>query len=169
MLQEAVISEIRNMSTRSLVVGLGNPALGDDGVGWKVADQVKQYLGPASPVTVLYLSGGGYALMEKMIGYDRAVLVDAFSKDAAFGAVMVLRLADLPNYTAFHVPNQQNTPLLDAIQMGRAVGAHLPSEVTIIGVTIPRELDFREGLSEPVAQAVPFAVKQVISLLRHSA
>lgn len=166
MLKEAVINEIRNAALRTLVLGLGNPALGDDGVGWQVAGQVQAILGALSSVTFLCLTAGGYGLMEKMIGYDRAILIDAFASDAAFGSVMILRLADLPNYTAFHVPSSQDTPLQDAMLMGRAVGAHLPSEVKIIGVTIPRELEFHHGLSEPVAAAVPFAVRQVLNLLR---
>ena len=30
--------------SRMLVVGLGNPILGDDGVGWRVAEEVKRQL-----------------------------------------------------------------------------------------------------------------------------
>ena len=35
--------------TPVLVLGLGNPILGDDGIGWKVAEQVRLELGSDSP------------------------------------------------------------------------------------------------------------------------
>ena len=44
---------------KTLVVGLGNPILGDDGVGWKVAEEVKKQLSSDSLVDVNCLSLGG--------------------------------------------------------------------------------------------------------------
>lgn len=34
--------------TKTLIIGLGNPILGDDGVGWKVAQEVERQLPPLS-------------------------------------------------------------------------------------------------------------------------
>ena len=62
-----------------LVVGLGNPILTDDGVGVKVAYAVRDALASEgrNDVTVTEASVGGLRLMEMMVGYDRAILVDA--------------------------------------------------------------------------------------------
>ena len=62
---------------RTLVLGLGNPLLGDDAVGLKVAALVRERLDGAPGVDVLEEEAGGLRLMERMTGYDRAVLVDA--------------------------------------------------------------------------------------------
>ncbi|HMZ07522.1 MAG TPA: hydrogenase maturation protease, partial [Anaerolineales bacterium] len=64
---------------KTLIVGLGNPILGDDGVGWKVVEEIKKQT-PSSQgdVDVICLSLGGLALMEHLIGYQRAILVDSF-------------------------------------------------------------------------------------------
>ena len=43
---------------KTLVVGLGNPILGDDGVGWKVADAVEKLLPPGAPIDVDYPFAG---------------------------------------------------------------------------------------------------------------
>ena len=44
------------VSSRTLVVGLGNPILGDDGVGWRVAEEVRARLtDPDVTVTCLAL------------------------------------------------------------------------------------------------------------------
>lgn len=54
---------------KTIVVGLGNPILGDDGVGWRVAEdiqkQLPQFLSQAeSKIDVTRLSLGGLGLME---------------------------------------------------------------------------------------------------------
>ena len=60
-------------SARTIVVGLGNPILGDDGVGWRVAQAV-QALAPEADVECQAL--GGLSLMERLVGYQRAIIVD---------------------------------------------------------------------------------------------
>jgi Ni,Fe-hydrogenase maturation factor len=61
---------------RTRVIGLGNPILGDDGVGWRVVEAMRGRLDDEA-VDVLCLSVGGVSLMEQLVGCDRALLVDA--------------------------------------------------------------------------------------------
>jgi hydrogenase maturation protease len=151
-----------------LIVGLGNPILGDDGVGWKVAEQVHRRLPEGPPVEVLCLSLGGLSLMEHLIGYDHVILVDAFSTDAPVGSISVLRLSQLPNYSAFHITSIHDTSLQKAMELGREMGAHLPEDVMIVGVATECIHDFSEDLSLPVARVVPCVVNIVLDLLRES-
>ncbi len=149
---------------KTLIVGLGNPVLGDDGVGWKVAEKICQQLPADTPVVVDYLSLGGISLMEHLIGYDRAVLIDAFASDEDLGSIHVMKLNDMPNYSAFHVASAHDTSLQNALEMGRSLGAFLPEEITVIGIATKRIYDFSEELSPPVAEAVPQAAKIVLEL-----
>jgi len=71
---------------KTLVVGLGNPILTDDGVGVKVAYEVEKAIAAApvenagvGDIDVIEACAGGLRLMELMIGYDRLVLIDAFT------------------------------------------------------------------------------------------
>jgi Ni,Fe-hydrogenase maturation factor len=57
---------------KTLIVGLGNPILGDDGVGWKVLEQIKQRYqekGIPEPFETDFLAVGGLRLMERLVGY----------------------------------------------------------------------------------------------------
>jgi len=150
---------------KSLVVGLGNPILGDDGVGWKVAEEIRKQLDPVSPVDVTCLSLGGISLMEHLIGYERAILVDAFSSQENIGSIMVLRLDDIPDYSAFHITSAHDTSLQTAIELGRSMGAILTDDITIVGIATKNIYDFSEELSPAVADAVPQATKIVLDLL----
>ncbi len=157
---------------KTLVVGLGNPILGDDGVGWKVAEELKQRLpalfesgGREMKVDVECLSLGGISLMEHLIGYPRAILIDSFALDEPLGSILMLRLDDLPNYSAYHTTSPHDTSLQNAIVMGKALGAKLPDDVMVVGIATKRIHEFSEELSPPVAEAVPLAAKFVLDLL----
>jgi hydrogenase maturation protease len=151
--------------SRILVIGLGNPILGDDGVGWSVAEEVKKQLPTEVPVDVDCLSLGGLSLMEHLIGYDRAILIDAFPLEEPIGSILILRLNDLPNYSAFHAVNARDTKLQTAIEMGRSMGAKLPNDITVVGIATRHVSDFGKSLSPPVLEAVPQAAKFVLDLL----
>jgi len=150
---------------KTIVIGLGNPILGDDGVGWKVAEEVKQQLVPDSPVDVDFLSLGGISLMEHLIGYEHAILIDAVKSDQAIGSIMVSRLSEIPDYSAFHIASAHDTSLQNALKLGKSMGVSLPKDVIVVGIATDYIYDFSESLSPPVARAVPKATEIVINLL----
>jgi hydrogenase maturation protease len=149
----------------TLVVGLGNPILGDDGVGWQVVEAVRAGLGDPA-VRVECLSLGGLSLMERLIGYERAIIVDALQNVAgAVGDVFCLPLAALPDPAGGHTTAAHDTSLQTALRLGRAMGAALPAEITVVGIKAERVYDFGETLSPAVAAAVPVAAAKVKELL----
>jgi hydrogenase maturation protease len=150
---------------KTLVVGLGNPILGDDGVGWVVAEEVEKHIPPKLTVDVDCLSLGGISLMERLIGYERAILIDAILSNQEEGSIIVSKLDDLPNYSAFHLTSAHDMSLQNAMEMGRQLGADLPKDVTVVGVSASHVYDFSEELSLPVQNAVPKLVKIVVELL----
>lgn len=156
---------------KTLIVGLGNPILGDDGVGWKVVEDVQQHLPllklSEGSVDVICLSLGGLGLMEHLIGYQRAILVDSFvmSENDQPGSILILNLSDIPNYSAYHTTSAHDTSLQNAIEMGRTLGAQLPETVEVVGIATECIHDFSDQLSPLVAEAVPFAARVVLDLL----
>jgi hydrogenase maturation protease len=150
---------------KSLVIGLGNPILGDDGVGWKVAEEVKKHLTPDLPVDIDFLSLGGISLMEHLIGYERAILIDAVTSDHETGSVIVSNLNEMLDYSAFHITSSHDTSLQNALKLGREMGAKLPDDVIIVGIAADHIYDFSEALSPAVARAIPKATEIVINML----
>ena len=162
------------MAGRTLIVGLGNPILGDDGVGWHVAEEVRRQLGfspvaDSGPLEIDCVALGGLSLMERLIGYDRAIVIDAMvSGTRPIGSVARLALEDVPDQSAGHMTAAHDTSLQNALKMGRAMGARLPGEVTVVAVEAQATFEFSEELSPPVAAAVPSAARAVMDLLRVS-
>ena len=160
------------INMKTIIIGLGNPILGDDSVGWRVAELVRQYLEgsdtPYPDLDVDCLALGGISLMERMVGYDRAILIDAITTgQKPVGSVFHFPIEDLPSLTADHMTAVHDTSLPTALQLGRTMGAHLPDIIDIVGIETISNYDFSEELSLPVAQAVPQAVDQVVELIKY--
>jgi len=155
------------MRASTLVVGLGNPILGDDGVGWCVAQQVQQHL-TSSDVDVACLALGGVTLMERLVGYRRAIIIDAMTTGAPVGNVLCAPLAELTNPAAGHTASSHDTSLATALHLGRKLGARLPDEVWVVAVEAERLYEFSAGLSPAVSAAVPEAVQRVEAWLVES-
>jgi len=172
-------------SSSTLVIGLGNPILGDDGVGWKVAEQVKERLDSDpryhtryrpidskvihqySPVEVDCLSLSGLSLMERMLGYHRVVLIDSMETgQGPAGSVYVIPLASLPGPMSGHTASAHDTSLMIALQTAKTMELPVPKSVEIVAIEAHNAYDFTEELSPPVAQAVSEAVRTVMDLLK---
>ena len=151
---------------RILVVGLGNLILGDGGVGWKAAEEIRRDLPPDLPVDMVMCFSRGISLMERLIGYDRAILIDSLAVEGPTGSILTLPLADLPNYSAYHTTNSHDTTLQIALDVGRSIGAKLPERVMVVGITAKQVFEFSEELTPEIKTAVPQAVNAVLGILK---
>ena len=159
----------------TLVIGLGNPILGDDGVGWVVAEKVQKTLAdrPSTgageqEVRVDFASLGGLSLMERLTDSERVILIDSmYTGKKPIGSVSRFVLSELPDLNAGHSASAHDTSLRNALNVGRSMNIHLPKDDDVIIVAIEAKdvYDFSEELSQSVAEAVPQAVKMVLDLL----
>lgn len=149
---------------KTLIIGLGNPLLGDDGVGWRVAEQVREQIADPT-IEVDFHAGGGLSLMERLIGYERVIIIDAVNTGNAQGTVSSFRIEDLPNGAALHLASAHETDLHTALQVGRRMGAVLPNKILVVGIESQQVYDFSQVLSPMVERAVPQAAQLVAQLM----
>lgn len=181
----AALNHGRVATMKTLVIGLGNPILGDDGVGWKVAESVQERLDtkpgyrlpyrPLHSKTVQHLSSvdvefaslGGLSLMERLLGYEQVILIDAIETGQnPIGSVSTFPLTSLMNPMAGHSASTHDVTLLTALQTAEYLGEKTPKKVDVVAIEAQNVYDFSEELSPPVAAAVPEAVQAVFKLLQ---
>jgi hydrogenase maturation protease len=156
---------------RTILIGLGNPILGDDAVGWNVVEQVEQQLQQLrheiqGTLDIEYLSIGGLGLMEHLVGYDRAIIVDAiFSGKAAPGTISTQMLEEIFDATSGHTISVHDTSLQDAINLAQKIGVHMPKKLIVLGIETDSIDNFSETLTAHVEAAIPRAMDIVIRLL----
>lgn len=154
---------------KTLVIGLGNPILGDDGVGWRVVEEVARKTANRPDVEVDCVSLGGLSLMERLTGCERVILVDSiFTGKKSIGDVGIFKLTELPDLTLGHTTAVHDTSLRNALNVGRSMDISLPRDEDVIIVAIEAEnvYDFSETLSPPIEAAVPQAVEAVLHLIQ---
>ncbi len=160
----------------TLVVGLGNPILGDDGVGWRVAEEVERRLSAdpglgrsVGPVEVDRQAVGGLSLMERLVGYKRVVLIDAALDGRPPGTIAVGTLAEADGRLTGHLDSAHDATLGAALEVGAALGAQLPATLSVVTVSARRVRDFDEHMTREVAAAVGPAADEVVALLTRPA
>lgn len=152
-------------NAKTIVVGLGNPILSDDGVGIKVAGRLKNLLSGNTEIDVIELYAGGINLMDAITGYEKAVIVDAMVTGGNKpGTVSFLPVSDLA--VTKNIVSSHDTNLSTALEVGKSLGLSLPSDISIIGIEAKETEVFGEELTEDVAKAVPAAVERVMTELR---
>ena len=156
---------------KSLLLGLGNPILTDDGIGVYVVRAVAARWtsvarSAGASVEFQEASVGGLRLLEVIAGYDRLILVDAIlTPDGSPGQIYRLKPDDLR--TSLHAGSTHDLSFQGALAWGRRMGMVLPPPegISMIAIEADDVLTFGEGLTSAVASAVPDAIDAVLGEL----
>jgi len=152
---------------KTLVLGLGNPILSDDGVGVRVAEAVRTSLPPNVPVDVCELSVGGLRLMEQMLGYERVILIDAMQpghgEPGTFQRLSYDQLVSL--CPTQHMTCVHDASLVTALETARRMGLPVPREIVIYAIAVQDVCSFSEELTPAVARTLPAVLTAVLEEL----
>ena len=107
---------------------------------------------------------GGLRLMERMIGYDRAIVVDAICTGATPGTIHHLTVDMMATQKS---ASAHDVNLPTALAFGRQAGAHLPADedVRLVGMEAEDVINFSDQCTPAVAAAIEPAVDEVVRLL----
>lgn len=147
---------------KTVIIGLGNTLLSDDGAGVYVARLLRDRIGASADVIEAEVAG--FDMMEMLKGYERAVLIDAIQlngEDA--GTVFRIRPDDLritPRLSSCH-----DIDIVTALALGERFGFDMPSEVVIYAVQGEDLHTLHEGCLEAVEAVLPLLADEVISLV----
>jgi len=146
---------------KTIILGIGNLILKDDGVGIHVSRELKKIV-KNKDITIDEALTGGMNLLELLIGYDKAIIIDAVkSKKDEHGKVKRIKLSD---FNTMHSCNPHDVSLIEAIDLAKKMGeSRIPNEIIIIGIMMKDfPCEFGEELSKEIKNAVPKAVKLTI-------
>ncbi len=145
---------------KTLIIGLGNPILRDDGIGIRVAQMIKKQAGEED-VEVIELSVGGLRLIEEMSGHDKAIIIDAIiTGENPPGSIHKLNINDLS--VSLHTSSTHDTNLVSALEIGKKLGIKLPSEIIIYGIEAVDVNNFGEDATEAVNSSIPIIAEMVL-------
>jgi hydrogenase maturation protease len=145
-----------------LIMGLGNPLLGDEGIGVRVVEELK---GLELPDGVVVVEGGttGLGLIGLMEGYERVIVVDAADMGHPPGRVVRFTPLEVQLKTAEAPLSLHQIGLEEVLALAEALEV-APAELVIIGIQ-PSLLEVGVGLSPEVEGAIPQIIRIILDEL----
>ncbi|NDJ76607.1 MAG: hydrogenase maturation protease [Chloroflexi bacterium] len=147
---------------RTLILGVGNPLMGDDAFGIRVVEALQ---GVELPSDVDVVDGGtqGLGLVLVMEPYHRVIIVDAVQMGLPAGTIRRFAWQDV-QVNAGQVLSLHQSDLAAALTLAEALGV-LPPEVVIFGVQ-PHNTEWDQPMSAAVEHALPVLVHSLIDEVR---
>lgn len=144
---------------RKLILGLGNPILSDDSIGFKVTEALENQM---EGFDVKRSSQFGFNLLEILEGYDLCFIIDAIVTGESYGKIHVLSFEDARKTR--HFLSSHELDLQSSLRMAEEAGYTLPRIVTL-GVEVKSVEEFSENLSPELNALFPQIVKDVKEII----
>jgi len=154
---------------RTIVLALGNPLRGDDGIGAAVINALE--VSPRLPQGVDLIDGGtpGLEISLLLQGYHRVIIIDTAEMGLPPGTWAQFVLNDnaiLKPNDMYQQISVHSAGLAEALALGQSLSL-LPNEITIFGIQ-PSIIGWSSGLSNPVQEAIPAVCSAILEKLNRA-
>ena len=149
---------------KTVILGVGNLLLSDEGVGVHV---INKMMDMHFPPDIELIEGGvdGLRLMNLVVGVDRLIVIDAVKGGGSPGSIYKFRPEEFVTRTDISKLSVHQVGILEVIRLSGLVGK-LP-ETTIIGVE-PKSIEMGMELTPKIQSKVPRIIELVLDELKDS-
>jgi len=150
---------------RTLVLGIGNPILGDDGIGFHIAQELAKEIKDEN-IGVKDTSVNGLNLLELIVGYDKLIVIDAImTEEAKAGEIYRLKPSS-SGETAWSTISLHHLNLATTIEIGeRLFPKEMPGEVIIFAIGAQEVTEVTGEMTARVKEAIPRVINLVLEEL----
>ena len=129
---------------KTLILGIGNPFMCDDGIGLHIAHSLKGIIPDASVVTTTMID---LQLIEILSDYDKLFVVDALiSNDDGIGTVKKISSGQ----PSMHLYSSHGLHFFELLKLGQELNYKMPEIVGIYGIVIRDDCSFGTKLSPEI-------------------
>ena len=142
----------------TVVLGVGSPLMGDDGLGVEVLGDLSATWAEAPDLR--FVDGGvwGMLVMPCVEGADRLLIVDVIRAGREPGTLVRLERDEIPRHLRTKLSPHQ-IDLSEVLALAELRGT-LPARIVALGIE-PVRMEVYEGLSAPVRAMVPTLIEAV--------
>lgn len=150
-------------SKKRVVIGLGNTILSDDGIGIFVSREVAKRINQDN-VEVVEASLAGFNLMDLLMGYDEAIIIDSIKTNG--GKVGDIYQIDPDSLSqTVRLASVHDLNLATALEFSKMLNLPIPNKILIYAVEVMDNTTFKEGCCEEVAATIPSLTELVLKKL----
>jgi hydrogenase maturation protease len=148
---------------KTLVLGLGNELISDDGLGLLAVRRLKEE--NSSSAEIIECGLCGMALLDILVGFDRAIIIDAVKTGREVpGTIYDLDPADLGPVFA---PSPHYSGLPELLDTAAQLGLDFPREIKIFAMEVADPYTIGGGLTKQVEEALGSLVEKIRTQLRY--
>jgi len=142
----------------TLVLGMGNTILTDDGVGIEIAHRLQER---KPELDVVETSEAGLALLDFIVGYDRLIIVDSVKTEAGKpGELYKIEMGALK--LTSHLTSLHGVDIATAFELGQRLGYKMPQQVSIYAVEVKDNTSFGEECTAEVGGKISLITERII-------
>lgn len=143
---------------KTALIGLGNPIVSDDAVGIRAVEALEKE--PWEDVDVKIASVGGMELVEMMLDYPRAIVVDSIlTGKNKVGTVIRITPEDFSE--SKNISNLHNVGFIQALKFWSSAGGSVPEDIVIYAMEVEDVSTFSETMTPGVESSLPELISRV--------
>ncbi len=148
----------------TIVLGLGNVLMGDEGIGVRIVQELQSTCGERFPQVDFVDAGvGGMRLLHRIAGHRRAVFIDCARMDAEPGTIRRFSPDQVRTRKGLAHRSLHEADLLNILDLSRQLG-ECPREVVLFGIE-PERIAEGIGLSPRLERRLAAYVQTVAEAL----
>ncbi|MDH3870909.1 MAG: HyaD/HybD family hydrogenase maturation endopeptidase [Gammaproteobacteria bacterium] len=147
----------------TLILGIGNALLSDEGAGIHALDYLHEHYSDLPDVALLDGGTLSFTLLPYIEAAENLIVVDAAELGAAPGTVKIFRGEAMDRFAGMPRRSVHEVSLADLLDICHLTGT-LPGRRALVAVQ-PQLIDWGAQLSTPVVAALPGIARQVADLV----
>lgn len=152
------------INKKTLILGLGNDILTDDGIGPRLVHDLSQIINDPN-IKFDTATCGGLEIMEYIQGYEKVVFIDAIrNRDGKPGQVYYFIPSNFRE--TMHLSSLHDINFLTALELGNSLSMVLTKDLHIIAVEIVEDMEFSEEFTPALQEKYPEILQQVFELVK---
>jgi len=148
----------------TLILGLGNDILTDDGIGPKLVMELQKVF-EYPDVSFKTAATGGLEILELIKDYSNAIIIDAIKTNNGIpGTIYYLTPSNFKE--TLHVSSFHDISFLTALNLAEKMDLTIPDQINIIAIEIVEDLTFSDQLSPLIAEKYDQIFQEVVNSVR---
>jgi len=148
---------------KTLVLGLGNDLIADDAAGIHAARSLQDTLRDWPDTDVTDTAMHGLALLDLLLGYDRAIIIDVIQTGRATPGTIVE--IDPASLDAVFAPSPHYAGIPEMLILAHRLDLHFPSDIRIFAIEAADLITLGGAMTALVAEAIPRLCDQILDAL----
>jgi hydrogenase maturation protease len=152
----------KKLPPKTVILGVGNLLLSDEGVGVHVANELMKMSLPPE-VTVVEGGTDGFGLLNIITDANRLIVIDAVKGDAAPGSIYRFDFGEVRHCPSGFKTSVHQIGILEVLDLSELIGK--TPRTTVIGVE-PKSLEMGMELSSEIKARIPRIIELILDELK---